>query len=147
MIKKIIFPVLSAVLLAGALTACSDDAEKGKAASSKSSSPAKESISHTLAGAKVDNADKQKFEQAFAEQCVQRELKHSDNPDIDRQRFEKPCTCIATYMMKDLTAIEAEKFLVEHENVQSLKIKYDYAAYHCLQEKAPPQDPSFTHNQ
>jgi membrane-bound lytic murein transglycosylase len=138
-----------ALLLASALVACSDDEQKSKAASTKttSSTHAKETISHTLAHAKVNNEDKQKFEQAFAEQCVQRELRHSDNPDYDKARFEKPCTCIATYMMKDLTAIEAEKFLVEHENVQSLKIKYDNAAYHCLQEKAPAQDPAFTHNQ
>ncbi len=41
-------------------------------------------------------------------------------------------------MMKDLTAIEAEKFLVEHESAQSLTIKYENAAYHCLQQKTPP---------
>lgn len=141
-----VLSILIAVLLLSTITACSDDAETSKAIS-KSSRQDKEPISHTLANAKVDNDEKQKFEQAFAEQCVQRELKHSTDPDNDKVRFEKSCTCIATYMMKNLTAIESEKFLVEHENAYSLKIKYDNAAYHCLQEKTPVQDPSFTHNQ
>jgi hypothetical protein len=43
-----------------------------------------------------------------------------------------------------LTSQEAEKFLDEHENPQSLRIKYENAAYHCLQEKAPPQEPDFS---
>ena len=72
-------------------------------------------------------------------QCVQRELKNSANPDNDKSRVSKACECISTFMMKDLTAIEAEKFLTEHENAQSLTIKYENAAYHCLQQKAPPQ--------
>jgi hypothetical protein len=46
--------------------------------------------------------------------------------------------------MKDLTAQEAEKFLTEHENPQSLRIKYENAAYHCLQENAPPKEPNFS---
>lgn len=79
--------------------------------------------------------DKQKFEETFENQCVDRELKNSPNPDYDKARFSKACACIATFMMKDLTAIESEKFLIEHENAQSLTIKYENAAYHCLQQK------------
>jgi len=46
--------------------------------------------------------------------------------------------------MKDLTAIEAEKYLTEHENAQSLRIKYENAAYHCLQQNAHPAGPDFS---
>ena len=42
--------------------------------------------------------------------------------------------CVATYMMKDLTAQEAEKFLKEHENPRSLQIKYNSAVFHCSQQ-------------
>ena len=47
--------------------------------------------------------------------------------------------------MKDLTGEEAEKFLAEHENPQSLRIKYENAAYHCLQQNTPPLDHNFLH--
>ena len=42
-------------------------------------------------------------------------------------------------MMKDLTAIEAEKFLKEKKTTQSLRIRFESAAYHCLQEKEQPK--------
>jgi hypothetical protein len=95
-------------------------------------------ISHTLLDTKVTASEKQKFEKTFENQCVERELKNSNNPDYDKARVTKACECISTFMMKDLTAIEAEKFLAEHENAQSLIIKYENAAYHCLQQKTPP---------
>ncbi len=128
-IKKMYVAVLSLALIVG----CSD--EKAPA---KNSVAQKTPISHTLLGAKVSDDDKQKFEKTFENQCVQRELKNSSNPDNDKSRVSKACECISTFMMKDLTAIEAEKFLTEHENAQSLTIKYENAAYHCLQQKAPP---------
>jgi hypothetical protein len=118
-----------------AISGCSDD----KAPAQKSEKVAeKPPISHTLLDSKVTASDKQKFEKTFENQCVARELKNSANPDNDKARVSKACECIATFMMKDLTAIEAEKFLTEHENAQSLTIKYENAAYHCLQEKTPP---------
>lgn len=129
-IKKICVTALSLMLIAG----CSDEKT-----STTSSVAQKTPVSHTLLGTKVSDNDKQKFEKTFENQCVQRELKNSTNPDNDQPRVSKACGCIATFMMKDLTAIEAEKFLTEHENAQSLTIKYENAAYHCLQEKAPPQ--------
>jgi hypothetical protein len=85
--------------------------------------------------------EKHTFEHAFADQCVARETKASNNPDT--AKLEKDCMCIAQYMMKDLTAVESEKFLEEDKNTQSLVIKYDAAAYHCLQEKAV-KDPVFS---
>lgn len=110
------------------ISGCSDDKkDKNKATP----------ISHTLLDSKVTSNDKQKFEETFENQCVDRELKNSPNPDYDKARFSKACACIATFMMKDLTAIESEKFLIEHENAQSLTIKYENAAYHCLQQKTP----------
>jgi hypothetical protein len=129
-IKKMYVAVLSLALIVG----CSD--EKAPVTNKVAQ---KTPISHTLIGAKVSDDDKQKFEKTFENQCVQRELKNSANPDNDKSRVSKACECISTFMMKDLTAIEAEKFLTEHENAQSLTIKYENAAYHCLQQKAPPQ--------
>ncbi len=85
--------------------------------------------------ATVTDLVKHKFEHEFAEQCIERETRNSNNKANDRKRFEKPCLCIATYMMKDLTAVEAEKFLQEQKDTQSLRIRFENAAYHCLQEK------------
>ena len=55
--------------------------------------------------------------------------------------IKKSCECIATYMMKDLTAQEAEKFIKEREHPQSLRIKFEAAAYQCLQENTKPAGP------
>lgn len=120
---------LTSVLL---MSGCSDEK------SSTNNTVQKTPISHTLLDSKVTASDKQKFEHDFENQCVNRELKNSTNPENDKARVSKACSCIATFMMKDLTAVEAEKFLLEHENAQSLTIKYENAAYHCLQQKAPP---------
>jgi hypothetical protein len=120
---------LTSVLL---MSGCSDE----KASTNKNVQ--KTPVSHTLLESKVTASDKQKFEHDFENQCVDRELKNATNPENDKARVSKACACIATFMMKDLTAIEAEKFLIEHENAQSLTIKYENAAYHCLQQKTPP---------
>jgi len=85
----------------------------------------------------VPDMEKQKFEHEFANQCVTRELKNSSNPEADKARLSETCLCVAKYLMTDLTSQEAEKFLDEHENPESLVIRYDAAAYHCLQENAP----------
>jgi hypothetical protein len=129
-VNKMFIAALSLVLIAG----CSDEKTPTSVGSAQ-----KTPISHTLLGSSVTSGDKQKFEKTFENQCVDRELKNSTNPENDKARVSKACECIATFMMKDLTAIEAEKFLIEHENAQSLTIKYENAAYHCLQQKSPPQ--------
>ena len=90
----------------------------------------------------ITDAEKHKFEHEFAKQCVEREVSNSVNKEHDRKRFEEPCMCIAEFMMKDLTAIEAEKFLAENKNAQSLRIRFDTAAYHCLQQAKQPTDPA-----
>lgn len=84
---------------------------------------------------------KHPFEHEFALQCVEKELVNSVNKELDRERYAEPCMCIATYLLKDLTAVEADKFLHEKKHSQSLRIKYEAAAYHCLQKKQQPQSP------
>lgn len=137
--KKILFTALASVAISLSIAGCSDDEKK-------TAKVGTEPVSHELLNTAVTVAEKQKFERAFAQQCEQRELKSSVNPDVDKAGIEKACECIATFMMKDLTAIEAEKFLDEHENAQSLRIKYENAAYHCLQQNAHPAGPDFSRN-
>lgn len=141
LIKKVSFFSLLFVILAAFVTGCSEDK---KTAQSKPASQAQDHTQHSfdhVHGSEVSDLEKHKFEHDFADQCVEREIKNSKNKDVDRERFTKPCLCIATYLMKDLTAKESELFLVEHKNTQSLRIKFESAAYHCLQEKVQPKSP------
>ncbi|MBT3812223.1 MAG: hypothetical protein HON51_10940 [Gammaproteobacteria bacterium] len=124
--------ILLSAALALILTGCSDDEPKQQA--SKAHNPWDHSHE-----AEVTDIQKHVFEHEFAAECVDREVKNSINKDNDRKRFAKPCMCIATFMMKDLTAIEAEKFLKEKKTTQSLRIRFESAAYHCLQEKEQPK--------
>ncbi len=133
--KKFFITVLSSAVLALSVSACSDDDDKATAAKLEHNPF---DHSHDVV---VTDVQKHTFEHEFAEQCVQRELKHSVNKDVDRERYTEPCLCIATFLMKDLTADEAKKFMIEHKNTQSLVIKYENAAYHCLQEKAQVKEP------
>jgi hypothetical protein len=126
------------------LNGCSDD-EKAKTevvATSENQSGQKgaNSFDHTH-GPEVTDMEKHKFEHEFAAQCVDRELNNSANKIEDAERLTKSCECIATYLMKDLTAQEAEKFIKEHEHPQSLRIKFEAAAYECVQEKAKVDGP------
>ncbi len=133
--KKFFITVLSSAVLALSVSACSDDDDKATAAKLEHNPF---DHSHDVV---VTDVQKHTFEHEFAEQCVQRELKNSVNKDVDRERYAEPCMCIATFLMKDLTADEAKKFMIEHKNTQSLVIKYENAAYHCLQEKAKVKEP------
>ena len=90
----------------------------------------------------VTNLEKHQFEHAFAEQCVARETQNSVNKELDKKRYAEPCLCIATYMMKDLTAPEAEKFLEENKSTRSLQIRFDNAAYHCVQKRQNQKAPT-----
>lgn len=122
---KVIVPVLFSTIIAISLSSCSDDNSSKTTATEK-----KFDHSH---GGEVTDLAKHKFEHDFAKQCVEREIKDSINKDVDRNRYTGPCLCIATYMMKDLTPMEAEKFLTERKNTQSLRIRFENAAYNCLQ--------------
>lgn len=147
--KKALGVTLTSLMLAVTLSGCSDD-EKPKEevkAAAPSAAPVQPAATTSLSqfdhphGPEVTDMEKHKFEHDFAAQCVDREIKNSPNQDDAKAKIEKSCECIATYMMKDLTAQEAEKFLKEHEHPQSLKIKFEAAAYECLQEKTQPAGP------
>ena len=127
--RNFFFAALTSIIIALSVTGCSDDEEK-KLPVKASHNPFDHS--HDVP---VTDVQKHKFEHDFAAQCVTRELKNSVNKDVDKERFSQTCLCVASYMMKDLTAQEAEKFLTEHENPRSLQIKYDGAVYHCTQQK------------
>lgn len=92
-------------------------------------------------GTGVGDLQKHKFAHAFAEQCMDRELRTSGYSD--RERFEKPCMCIATKMMENLTVKEAQKFLEEKKSTRSLEMRFNNAAYHCVDEQiqSPPAGP------
>ncbi len=126
--------ILISVGFALLLNACSDDTPKQQA--KKVHNPWDHSHD-----AVVTDVQKHAFEHDFAQQCVAREVRQSINKENDRKRFTKPCMCIAKFMMKDLTAVEAEKFLKENKTTQSLRIRFENAAFHCLQEKQQPQSP------
>jgi len=111
------------------VSACSDDAPQQQAVN-KVHNPFDHSHDEV-----VTDIEKHAFEHDFAEQCIARETIHSINKDNDRKRFATPCMCIAKYMLKDLTAVEADKFLKEKKGTESLRIRFESAAYHCLQDK------------
>ena len=139
-IKNFFFAALTGLLIALSVAGCSDDEQKTAA------TPAKTVFnpfdhSHDV---EVTDIQKHKFEHDFADQCVDRELKNSTNKEFDKMRYATPCMCIAKFLMKDLTADEAKLFIGEHKNAQSLVIKYEAAAYHCLQQNAHPQGPDFS---
>jgi hypothetical protein len=127
--KKIIAFILG-LFLAGAISGCSSEDENDVA-------KVKFDHEHDY----VTDLEKHKFEHKFADQCVARELKNSVNKEYDKERFSKTCLCIARFMLKDLTAAEAEKFLEENKSTRSLQIRFDNAAYQCLQKNTEPEEP------
>ncbi|MCK9605404.1 MAG: hypothetical protein M0R33_03020 [Methylomonas sp.] len=146
-IKSLLLTLLASLSVAAFLTACSDDqsledraaatVEKPSAAVNK---PAHNPFDHSHDEV-VTDVVKHQFEHEFADQCVARELRGSANPDVDKPRLDKDCMCIAKYMMKDLSSEEAKHFLKQHENPHSLQIKFDAAAYFCVQNKQQPKGP------
>jgi len=141
----LVFSATLATFVAG----CSDDKPKPQApAKTTTTTPAPKNDHNPNpwdhSGEKpVADSQKREFEQQFADQCVKREMAHGGN-NAAAQSFSKDCNCIAHFMAKTLTPQEADKFLDEHENPHSLKIKYENAAYHCLQQKQPPHAPDFS---
>ena len=117
-----------AILLAG----CGNDKPQDSAKAAKPN--------HVDYGEASDSV-KTKFTKAFAKNCLTRELKNSINKDVDEKRFTESCECIAQHIAEDLSDIDAEKYLQEHEDTQTLEIKFDSAAYFCLQAKPVPKGP------
>lgn len=138
MTLKTLLPVLLATLVLGFTVGCSDEKPEVPVQTKKE---AFDPFDHSK-DEKITKSEKQEFEKFFAEKCIKDEMTATGG---DRQKFERPCHCMATYLMKDLTAKEAEKFVEEHENPVSLTLKENAAAYHCLQENAPPKDSGFSH--
>jgi hypothetical protein len=137
-LKNILLALLTSLVISLFIVGCSDDkAEKNSKKTEEVFNPFDHSKDE-----KISKSEKEEFEKAFAAQCVKRET--TANPNADKDRTEQSCTCVATYLMKDLTAKEAEKFVTEHENPVSLTFKFENAAYHCLQQKTPPKDAGFT---
>jgi hypothetical protein len=137
-LKNLLFALLTSLVISSVIVGCSDD----KAEKSSKSEQAFDPFDHSKEKA-VSASEKDKFETAFVEQCVKREMLAA--PNSEKEKFIRPCTCIANELSKNLTDKEAEKFLTEHENPVSLTFKFENAAYQCVQEKAPPQDSGFTH--
>jgi hypothetical protein len=144
--QKILIALAGAVI-AVSLLGCSDE-EKPKqpetAAQQVTSDSGEKIVSKDSphdSTPEAEESQKQKFEHEFASQCVDRELNNASNKIEDASKITKSCECISAYIMKDLTDEEAEKFLKEHEHPQSLRIKFEAAAYECLQEKAQPAGP------
>ncbi len=142
--QQFIIWLLASVLTTVVITGCSDDkatvATPSASAENKPSDVVSIDSPHD-ATPEANNDQKQKFQHDFAAQCEERELNNSANQSTDAEKVNKSCECISSYIMKDLTDEEAEKFLKEHEDPQSLRIKFEAAAYECLQEKVKPAEP------
>lgn len=122
------------------ISACSDDKAVEENRTANTSKPVHNPFDHSHDEI-VTDVTKHQFEHEFADQCIAREIKHSANPDVEKHRFDKDCMCIAKYLMKDLSAEDAKRFLKEHQNTHSLQIKFDAAAYFCVQNKQQPKGP------
>lgn len=119
---------------------CSDDKPAPSSNQTASSSkPAKKN--NSVDYGEASDSVKQKFIGEFSESCVERELKNSVNKDVDGQRFKSNCDCIAQHIAEDLADVDAEKYLDDHEDTQTLGIKFDAAAFFCLQNKPQPKGP------
>jgi hypothetical protein len=141
--NNLLVSILISTVIAFSLVGCSDDdnpKEEKEAVEEQRAEVEDNTFDHPH-GPEVTDMQKHKFEHDFAAQCADREMNNSANQTTDAGRITKSCECIAAYMMKDLTAQEAEKFIEEHEHPQSLRIKFEAAAYECLQEKAQPAGP------
>lgn len=151
-IKKSLFVALTGAVIALGVSGCSEDKTPAPAKTAASTAdsvpePAAKKEYETF-DVKPDNevtaVERLKFEHDFTAQCVERELKNSVNKEDDEKRFTEECSCITKEVSKTLTDEEAEKFVGEHEDPQSLIIKFKSAAYTCVQEKAKPIEPNFS---
>jgi len=138
-ITRKLLGILSISLIAILSTACSD--EKAGNSAPEKSAVGKQAKPHHVDSGEATDSIKQKFVNAFAKNCVARELKNSINKDVDEKRFEDSCGCIAKHIAEDLSDLDAEKYLQEHEDTQTLEIKFDQAAFFCLQNKQLPKGP------
>lgn len=122
------------------LSACSSDSDDNDQSSEQTGNKALHSDSKSSEldyafdhphDESVTDMEKHKFQHIFADQCVEREIRSNPAASNNRKSLKKTCMCIADYVMKDLTAVEAEKFLDEKKHPTSLKIRFNNATYFC----------------
>lgn len=143
--KQVKQPILGLLIISALaiLPACSDDksAPASNQTEAKSANTAKSHhIDHVKPGEATDSV-KNKFISQFSKSCIDRELKNSTDLDNDTKRVKPTCECIANKIAEDLSDLDAEKYLQMHEDTQTIEIKFDHAAYFCLQAKPLPKGP------
>ena len=137
--KKTTLLLILLPVLAVGVSACSDD--KPAETQTTTTQPKAAKKGNDVDYGEASDTVKQKFVKTFAKNCVTREMKNSVNKDIDEKRFTESCGCIAEHIAEDLAEIDAEKYLDDHEDTHTLQIKFDAAAYFCLQNKQQPKGP------
>lgn len=120
---------------------CSDDKPVETAKPSTTSGRHHPVTDNVRAEGEASNSLKEKFSKAFSKACVARELKSSNNPEVDEPRLRENCDCIAEHLADDLAEVDAEKYLQDHEDTQALAMRFDAAAFFCLQNKPQPKGP------
>lgn len=137
---------LISVAMVLAVASCSDEkpASTNKAVEAEKSAKESYETFEVKPDTEVTQVERLKFEHDFAAQCVERELKDSNNKEQDEERVTKLCECITKEVSKTLTDEEAEKFVGEHENPRSLGIKFENASFQCMPEKTAAS-PGFSH--
>ncbi len=139
-INKVLVCVLVSALTVIAGGCSSDEPETAKTGTAANTAkPAKKE--NKIDYGEASDSVKNKFIKTFAQNCVTRELKNSVNPDVDQPRFQQSCGCIAEHIAEDLAEVDAEKYLDDHEDTHTLQIKFDSAAFFCLQNKPQPKGP------
>lgn len=93
---------------------------------------------------KASWVEKGRFKKEFTKDCIGRELKTAGTDKLDRAYIEKTCACIADYMDENLTDQEAEEYLGEDNHMRALQIRYDTAAYQCIQGAKNVEEPKVT---
>ncbi len=151
----LILPLVAVTFLSG----CSDNEEKAtKSVTKKVTSTAKKVIAPSTKerdaqhykdmSQPMDKAtwsEKGKFRNEFADDCVTREKATAKDAGgiFDKDHVVKACECIADYMDDHLTDDEAEEYLRDDNHNRSLQIRFESAAYECLQASNQPKDPKF----
>jgi len=160
-----VLPLVAVILLSG----CSDDKTNNskETSSNKTVVTKKANIDKTIVGNNknmttnilgdkqnykemsqpIDKAswvEKGKFKKEFTKECIAREVANAGNKKADINYIEKTCNCIADYMDNKLTDQEADEYLKEGNNVRAFQIRYDAAAYECVQESQKVAEPKIT---
>ncbi len=156
--KTNLFLVVLSMVVVVFLSSCSDE----KAVSTKQAEVASSIVgnSKNMTANKLDDkqhykemsqpidkaswVEKGKFKKEFSKDCINRELQSAGKNKVDRNFIEKTCHCIADYMDEHLTDQEAEEFLGEDNHMRALQIRYDTAAYQCIQGAKKTVEPKIT---